>query len=176
MKEAAESPYFRGFRSRHGIRLKDGMKTSSVVSSFRSTALLGAFSLVISASSAMADVQDGGSGEFRGMYKIASSTDPIFPMDSGQEWFLDFGKGVQAGKTSGSVAVSLRRNPNVKVRIMAWQYFPKQSQILIGNPYSEGSRNAVAKGAWTMSGARNGVLFEREGFRVVLHRADPADY
>ena len=151
------------------------MKTHPASFFVKTAAMIGAFTL-ISTPLSQADVPDGKSGQFRGMYKIASSSDPIFPMNSGQEWFLDFGKGIQAGTTSGSVAVSLRRNPNVKVRIMAWQYFPKQAQILIGNPYSEGSRNAVAKGSWTMSGATNGVLFEREGFRVVLHRADPSDY
>ncbi len=127
-------------------------------------------------SAAFADIPDRTASEFRGMYKVASSSDPIFPMESGQEWFLDFGTGIQSGKTSGSVAVSLRQNPHVKVRIMAWQYFPKQEQLLIGNPYSEGSRNAVAKGAWKMSGATKGVLFERGGYKVVLHRADPSDY
>lgn len=150
------------------------MKTHPATLSTKSAALFGA--LLIFTPLSQADVPDGGSTEFRGMYKIASSSDPIFPMASGQEWFLDFGKGIQAGKLSGSVAVSLRQNPNVKVRIMAWQYFPKQSQLLIGNPYSEGSRNAVAKGSWTLSGAPNGVQFERGNFRVVLHRADPGDY
>ncbi|RYD32484.1 MAG: hypothetical protein EOP85_21695 [Verrucomicrobiaceae bacterium] len=138
--------------------------------------MAGAFAAMIITPLVQADVPDSGSNEFRGMYKVASSSDPIFPMDSGQEWFLDFGKGIQPGKYSGSVAVSLRRNPNVRVRIMAWQYFPKQAQLLIGNPYSEGSTKAVAKGSWTMSGMSNGVLFERDGCRVVLHRADPADY
>lgn len=152
------------------------MKTQPASLFAKSATLMGVFALMISAPASRADVPDGGSSEFRGMYKVASSSDPIFPMESGQEWFLDFGQGIQAGKLSGSVAVSLRRNPNVKVRIMAWQYFPKQSQLLIGNPYSEGSRNAVAKGSWTMSGAKNGVLFERGGFQMVLHRADPADY
>lgn len=142
----------------------------------KSAALLGAFSMMVLTPVSKADVPDKGSSEFRGIYKVASSSDPIFPMDSGQEWFLDFGKGIQAGKLSGSVAVSLRRNPNVQVRIMAWQYFPKQEQLLIGNPYAEGSRNAVAKGSWKMSGVTNGVLFERGSFRMVLHRADPADY
>ena len=80
-----------------------------------------------------AEVPASGSAEFRGMYKVASSTDPIFPMESNQEWFLDFGKGVSAGTLSGNVAVSLRQNPNVKVRIMAWQYFPEQTSLLIGN-------------------------------------------
>ncbi|RYD19415.1 MAG: hypothetical protein EOP88_19080 [Verrucomicrobiaceae bacterium] len=153
------------------------MKTHPASLSVKAALVLSSFTF-FTAPLASADViPQGGSGEFRGMYKIASSSDPIFPMGSGEEWFLDFGKGIQPGSSSsGSVAVSLRRNPNVKVRIMAWQYFPKQAQILIGNPYSEGSRNAVAKGAWTMSGAKNGVLFERGEFRVVLHRAEPADY
>ena len=151
------------------------MKTQPSSLFAKAAVIVGSITL-ISTSTTRADVPDGGAGEFRGMYKIASSSDPMFPMASGQEWFLDFGNGIQPGKSSGSVAVSLRQNPHVKVRIMAWQYFPKQAQMLIGNTYSEGSRNAVARGVWTMSGARNGVLFEREGFRLVLHRADPADY
>lgn len=128
------------------------------------------------ASTSRADLPEQSASEFKGMYKIASSNDPIFPMDASQEWFLDFGKGVSMEKFSGSVAVSLRQNPNVRVRIMAWQYFPKQGNLIIGNPYSEGSSKAVAKGSWQMTGTSGGVLFSRENYRVVLRRADPNDY
>ena len=100
----------------------------------------------------------------------------MFPVTRTREYFLDFGKGIQAGKLSGSVAISMRRNPNVKVRIMAWQYFPKQGSMVIGNPYSEDSRNAVARAVWKMTGGDNGVIFERGSYQVVLHRADPGDY
>ncbi|MES2438852.1 MAG: hypothetical protein V4584_07290 [Verrucomicrobiota bacterium] len=147
------------------------------ISGGRLAAMAGALLVTMSASTVRADVPDQAAGEFKGMYKVASSNDPIFPMGAQQEWFLDFGKGVTAEKSSGSVAISLRQNPNVKVRILAWQYFPKQGNILIGNPYSEGSRNAVAKGSWQMSGTTSGgVLFKRDNYRVVLHRADPGDY
>jgi hypothetical protein len=123
-----------------------------------------------------ADIPDRPSGRFGGVYKIASSSDPIFPATAKREYFLDFGDGVQAGRSSGNVAVSVRENPNVKVRIMAWQYFPDQGKILIGNPFAEGSNRAVAKGMWQLKPVFNGVVFERGSYRVVLQTVDPADY
>lgn len=123
-----------------------------------------------------ADVPTPSSERFGGLYKITTSSDPIFPATKTNEYFLDFGKGVQAGKTSGSVAVSIRRNPNVSVRVMVWQYFPEQAKILIGTPADDGSRMAVAKGAWIMRGITNGVIFQRGSYQVVLQRADPNDY
>ncbi len=123
-----------------------------------------------------ADIPDRHSSGFAGMYKVAASNDPIFPMSQGQEWFLDFGTGIQQHKVSGNVAVSLRQNPNVSVRIMAWQFFPAEAALAIGNPYSEGSRNAVAKGVWAMGATDNGVIFQRGNYQVVLHPAAPSDY
>ena len=107
---------------------------------------------------------------------MAASSDPMFPMSETREYFLDFGKGIQAGKLSGSVAVSMRQNPQVQVRIMAWQYFPQEGKLVIGNPYSEGSRNAVARAMWTMRGGDNGVALNRLGYQLVLHRAASGDY
>lgn len=127
------------------------------------------FALSVTAS---ADITDRQSGQFGGIYKITSSSDPIFPATAKREYFLDFGWGSQ----SGNVAVSVRENPNVKVRIMAWQYFPNQGRILIGNPFAEGSNRAIARGVWQMKPILNGVLFERGIYRIVLHAADPADY
>ncbi len=127
--------------------------------------------------SAPADVPQSSSSSFSGMYKVAASNDPIFPMDAQQEWFLDFGTGITSGKMSGSVAVSLRQNPNVKVRIMAWQYFPNEGVMVLGNPYEAGSRGAVAKGSWQMTATSSGgVAWDRGHFRLVLHRASPRDY
>ncbi|GAA5127854.1 hypothetical protein JIN84_08095 [Luteolibacter yonseiensis] len=123
-----------------------------------------------------ADIPDSSSGQFKGIYKIASSTDPIFPMGTDQEWFLDFGKGITSGTMSGKVAVSLRENPKVRVRIMVWQYFPKQGNIMIGNTYAEGSNKAVAKADWQLDTTSKGVIFKRDGYQIVMHRADPADY
>jgi len=125
---------------------------------------------------ALADIPDPAPGRLSGVYKVTTSTDPIFPATGKSEYFLDFGQGVRAGKTSGNVTVSLRQNPHVKVRIMAWQYFPDQGKILIGNPFAEGSNRAVAKGVWQMKPVFNGLLFERGSYRVVLHTADPGDY
>lgn len=116
------------------------------------------------------------SGRIAGIYKVATSTDPLFPATRTQEYFLDFGPGLQADKLSGSVAVSLRRNPKVQVRIMAWQYFPEQATIALGNPFAADSRNAVVRGAWRIRGIANGVLFQRGTYQVVLHRAAPQDY
>lgn len=134
------------------------------------------FSFTLSLSVPAADIPDSSSGAFRGMYKVVSSNDPLFPVTATTEYFMDFGKGIQGNSMSGNVAVSMRQNPNVKVRIMAWQYFPKQGLIAIGNPYAEGSRNAVARGAWTLTGANEGVVFKRGSYQMVLHRADPGDY
>ncbi len=116
------------------------------------------------------------SGNFAGIYKVAASTDPIFPADSNCDYFLDFGTGLQPGKSSGSVAVSQRRNPNVKVRIMSWQYFPDVGRLAIGNPCAEGSRTAVAAAVWRIRLVSNGVVFERGKFRIILNRVDPDDY
>jgi hypothetical protein len=116
------------------------------------------------------------SGTLAGLYKVASSTDPLFPATRGVEYFMDFGTGLQPGRSSGSVAISQRRNPNVKVRIMSWQYFPDQSRIVIGYPCAQGSRNAVAAGVWEIRPTSNGIMFERGGFKIILNRADPEDY
>ena len=116
------------------------------------------------------------SGQLQGIYKVSHSTDPLFPIRAQNEWFLDFGKGTLDGKFSGSVAVSLRQNPNVRVRIMAWQYFPNEGTIVIGNPFAEGSHQAVARGSWQMRPAAGGMAFERGTFKLVLKPADPADY
>ncbi len=142
----------------------------------RLTAMLGVMLFAVLPLTSRADVPDVGSRAFSGMYQIVSSTDPAFPMQARQEWFLDFGKGIRAGQMSGNVAVALRRNPNVKVRIMAWQYFPKQGIMVMGNPFAEGSNKAVAKGNWKMRPAAGGFLWERGNYQMVLHRADPGDY
>jgi hypothetical protein len=127
----------------------------------------------------LADIPDsprfGGIPRLEGIYKVVSSTDPILPATGRQELFLDFGRGIQAGRFSGSVAISLRQNPHVKVRIMAWQYFPQHGKLVLGNPCFEGARDAVARGVWRIRGASGGVIMERDNCLVVLHCADPQD-
>lgn len=164
---------------RHKIRYLEGMKTKSLsLSVYRNARMVLAASAVFAASVqfSAADIPDRTPRSFEGMYKIAASSDPLFPMESSQEWFLDFGKGISDKKLSGSVAVSLRENPNVRVRIMAWQYFPERNSLLIGNPYSEGSTKAVARGVWQLESTGSGVVFQRGNYKVVLRPADPGDY
>lgn len=122
-----------------------------------------------------ADDSSSSSSRFGGLYKVSSSTDPSIPATETLEYFFDFGRVIQAGKLSGNVAISVRQNPDVKVRMMAWQYFPETGKIVIGNRYAEGSRKALALGAWQMKGISNGVLLERGGYQVVLHRAAAGD-
>ncbi|MEX1048723.1 MAG: hypothetical protein WED15_04285 [Akkermansiaceae bacterium] len=124
---------------------------------------------------AQADLPDRAPGELRGLYKVAGSNDPIFPVTANQEWFLDFGEGITSKKMSGNVAVSLRENPSVRVRIMAWQFFPDKGNLLIGNPFHEGSSQAVARGNWQLRTTSSGAVFKRGPYQVVLHKADPAD-
>ncbi len=131
---------------------------------------------IFSLSLTPADIPDRTSGEFKGIYQVTASTDPVFPLRENQQWFLDFGPGLRPRVSSGNVAVSLRQNPNVRVRIMAWQYFPEQGSIAIGNPYAAGSRQAVAKGVWKMSAISGGFLFQRGNYQLTLRPAHPRDY
>jgi hypothetical protein len=110
-----------------------------------------------------------------GMYKVMSATDPLFPGDESQEWFLDFGKGVTTGKTSGTVAVSLRQNPNVRIRIMVWQLSPQDGVLRIGNQTAEGSRQAVLRAEWQMSRTSSGLVLRRNGYQAVLRPSGPND-
>lgn len=135
-----------------------------------------AFAFAFTLQSTNADIPDRPRATLNGMYKVSSSTDPIFPMRERQEWFLDFGEGTSRGVHSGTVAVSLRENPNVKVRIMVWQYFPEQGALLIGNQFGRGSSGAVAKGIWTISADAFRILLLRDNVSVTLRRADSSDY
>jgi hypothetical protein len=125
---------------------------------------------------ASADIPDRGKVSLSGMYQVEASNDPMFPMDRNQEWFLDFGKGIHDGISSGKVAVSLRENPKVSVRIMVWQYNPRDRTLLIGNETAQGSGRAVARGVWGL-GIDSGAIFLLRGeCTIVLKRADPSDY
>lgn len=123
-----------------------------------------------------ADIPDRQPIALSGMYRIAASNDPLFPMGSKQEWFLDFGTGTLDGTTSGKVAVSLRENPNVSVRIMVWQYFPRDNALMIGNQTAEGSARALVRGGWTLSSDSGAIFLLRENATIVMKRADPTDY
>jgi hypothetical protein len=113
----------------------------------------------------------GGRVELSGIYQVITSNDPYFSLINQQEWFLDFSEGMKAGKLSGSVAISLRKNPHVKVRMMAWQYFSEPRLLVIGSPYHEGSKRAVAGGAWAVRVVSKDLICERDGFQMTLRRA-----
>lgn len=110
-----------------------------------------------------------------GFYKIASCTDPLFGGDARSEWFFDFGEGVRHGRTSGTVAVSLRQNPNVRVRILVWQVFPETSTLVIGHQTEEGSRKAVALASWRIGRGAGGVTLRRGTYQISLQRASAED-
>ncbi len=126
--------------------------------------------------SAQADVPDSAVTGISGIYKIAASNDPLFPMGQGKEWFLDFGSGLTSTTSSGTVTVSLRQNPNVSVRPLVWQFMPNNSTLMIGNQFEAGSRQAVAKGVWKVSESSDGLVFDRGGARLILFRPEPGDY
>ncbi len=125
---------------------------------------------------ASADIPDRGAVSLSGMYQVAASNDPLFPMDRGQEWFLDFGKGIHDGINGGKVAVSLRQNPKVSVSIMVWQYAPRERALYIGNQAAAGSGRAVARGVWALDIDSGAVFLLRGKCTIVLKRADPSDY
>jgi len=133
-------------------------------------------SLFFAVPSAHADVPDRGVSQISGIYKIAASNDPLFPVGQGREWFLDFGSGLTSTTSSGTVTVSLRQNPKVSVRPMVWQFFPSGSTLAIGNQYERGSTQAVAKGVWKVSQTRDGFAFDRGDVGFVLFRPEPGDY
>ena len=122
------------------------------------------------------DIPDRGAVSLSGMYQVAASNDPLFPMDRGQEWFLDFGKGIHDGINGGKVAVSLRQNPKVSVSIMVWQYAPRERALYIGNQAAAGSGRAVARGVWALDIDSGAVFLLRGKCTIVLKRADPSDY
>ena len=103
-----------------------------------------------------------------GIYKIVASSDPLFRVTETREYFLDFGR--------SSVAISLRENPAVRVRIMAWEYIPEERTLLIGNPFAEGSRKAVALGMWRVRAFTGGFVCERGNHQIVMRRPKPGDY
>lgn len=112
-------------------------------------------------------------GRLAGFYKVVASNDPQFPVSPKREYFLDFGKGIQADRLSGSVAISQRENPVVRIPIVAWQYFPKNGSLAIGHPFAEGSCRAVAAGVWQLRASPGSAVLRRDRYQIVLRRADP---
>ncbi|MFT3991923.1 MAG: hypothetical protein QM680_10990 [Luteolibacter sp.] len=109
-----------------------------------------------------------------GYYKIVQSSDPIFPQAANQEWFLDFGQAIERGKTHGTVAVSLRENPRVQVKLLVWQLYPETGTLVIGSN-EENSRRAVAIGSWRVESGNSGIVLHRDQYHVSLSRAQATD-
>ncbi|MEP2777692.1 MAG: hypothetical protein ABJQ29_09280 [Luteolibacter sp.] len=139
------------------------------------SAALGLFLGGIKTSSAD-DYHDARSSQIVGMYEVTHSNDPVFPLIPGRQWFLDFGNGTTTGNLSGKVAVSLRENPDVKVRIMVWQYFPDRKVLIIGNQSAHGSTGAVARAIWSLRSNSSEILLARQDQTVVLRPAHPRDF
>jgi hypothetical protein len=116
-----------------------------------------------------------GEPRLQGMYQVVASNDPMFSMTDGKEWFLDFGEGLKSAKRHGNVAISMRQNPSVRVRMMVWQFYPEpRQQLVIGNPCHEGATSAVIAGHWQMKSVAGGIILERGEMRVVLRAtSDP---
>ena len=131
--------------------------------------------LVFMPLAASGDDGSAGGALLSGMYKVAASNDPLFPERERLEWFLDFGEGQAAGRTSGKLAVSMRENPRVRVRILVWQVFGG-GNLKIGAQTHEGSKQAVTVADWAMMRTATGMVLQRGGYEVRLLRADPADY
>lgn len=131
--------------------------------------------------SALADIPDRErrgpvSIQMSGIYKVASSNDPLMPMAEGVEWFMDFGRGSLEGRSSGTVSVSLRRNPRVQVRIMVWQLDERNSRLLLGNSVEGNPNQAVARADWTVVQESNHTVLSRGGHQLVLRRPAPGEY
>jgi|GEM_PF-6600054 len=110
----------------------------------------------------------------QGLYRVGSSTDPAFPLEGGQEWFLDFGRG--GGKSSGSLALTLRQNPNLRVRLLVWQFFPDSATLRIGRQSAKPSQQAVLPTDWQLvPSAAGSLLLRRGGFQFMLLPASPSD-
>lgn len=139
--------------------------------------LAGVFTFTVSAVTSHADVPDRHpqTGAPVGYYKVSQSTDPIFPNSNNKEWFLDFGNAIGRGQTSGTVAVSMRENPNIRVKLLVWQLYPETGTLVIGNQTDEGSRKAVALASWQVRAATSGLILERGNYQVSLDRALDTD-
>lgn len=150
--------------------------TTSVSKGLKFFVYLASLILVAFPLQSRADLPERGTLALSGMYKVASSSDPFFPAGTNREWFMDFNSGITNEKSSGKVAVSLRQNPNVKVRVMVWQVYPGTNELFLGNQFSEGSRNAVAVAQWRARNQGDSLVLERNGYQIVLNRAAPGEY
>ena len=110
-----------------------------------------------------------------GYYKVTQSSDPLFPQGANKEWFLDFGNALTRGHTSGTVAVSMRENPKVRVRILVWQLYRENGTLVIGNQTEEGSSRAVPLASFQVTSLPSGLLLQRDNYQVSLQRAAEAD-
>ncbi|MEP2777691.1 MAG: hypothetical protein ABJQ29_09275 [Luteolibacter sp.] len=107
-------------------------------------------------------------GYISGTYQISKSSDPVFPIVEGREWFLDFGDGNATGNRSGEVAVSLHENPEVKTRLMTWEYFSDQDILIIREPSDETTTDIPAQTIWTVHSPASDLYLTRNNRTLIL--------
>lgn len=109
-----------------------------------------------------------------GLYRIRSSTDPAFPLDNNQDWFFDFAHG--ADSSSGTLALTLRQNPNLRVRLLVWQFFPDSATLRLGRASARSSHEAITAATWQLArGAAGSLLLRRGAFQITLAPATLAE-
>jgi len=110
----------------------------------------------------------------RGLYRVAASTDGFFPVDGGQEWFLDFGRGTEP--SSGRLALTLRQNPNLRVRLLVWQFTPERATLRIGRESARQPGHALAPTSWQLTrGTAGSLVLRRAEGQTTLVPATPSD-
>ncbi len=130
--------------------------------------LIAAAAVLATAPAATADLPAAGPAAavqhaaFCGTYKISSSNDPAFPGIDHQEWFLDFGRRAPT-RPSGTVAVTARQNPHLKLRLRVWQFSPDTGMLRLGTQAAQASQHLVAAATWQVTTAAAGSLLLRRG-------------
>jgi hypothetical protein len=110
----------------------------------------------------------------RGLYRVTASTDPFFALEGGQEWFVDFGGGAE--KFSGRLALTLRQNPNLRVRLLVWQFSPDSGTLRIGRGSTTSPREAIAAASWQLArGPAGALLLRRDQHQATLVPATSSD-
>jgi hypothetical protein len=110
----------------------------------------------------------------RGLYRVMASSDPFFPLESGQEWFVDFGRGEE--EFSGRLALTLRQNPNLRVRLLVWQFSPVSGTLRIGRASARSPRGAVEAASWQLArGPAGAIQLRRDEHQTTLMPASASD-
>ena len=128
------------------------------------SALMGAVILAASATT-LADRPDPSPGRLGGIYKVISSTDPLFRQRQTREYFLDFGRGIQVRTNSAAAwRFPCARIPMSKSGSWRGSIFRTGKKSCSATPMPKVQQRG-RHGAWRMRGISNGVIFERGNYR-----------